>query len=134
MALVCGPASSIRSAVALHRHARSAYVARRAYFGEFGREECDAIETPDEKVPDVLVFTRGCTAERRLTLIANFHTKEDSAKSACAATSSDGQHLSLCLAPASWLRRYHLWIIRPQPRERPYRSDGELPASKSHMR
>eukprot|EP00931_Biecheleriopsis_adriatica_P061877 TRINITY_DN3722_c0_g1_i1.p1 TRINITY_DN3722_c0_g1~~TRINITY_DN3722_c0_g1_i1.p1 ORF type:complete len:3061 (+),score=639.06 TRINITY_DN3722_c0_g1_i1:1306-9183(+) len=49
---------------------------RRAYFGSFGNEECDKIQTPSPEVQDVLVFTRACTPEGRIVLAANFHTEE----------------------------------------------------------
>jgi len=52
---------------------------REAYFGGFGSEACDEVKTPDPQIPDVLVFERGCSADTRVLVMANFHqnsTKE----------------------------------------------------------
>mmetsp|Transcript_159747 Transcript_159747/g.512567 ORF Transcript_159747/g.512567 Transcript_159747/m.512567 type:complete len:3105 (+) Transcript_159747:145-9459(+) len=47
---------------------------RRAYFGDFSLEQCDVIETPDPAIVDVLVFTRGCTEDGRVLLMANYNS------------------------------------------------------------
>ena len=49
---------------------------RRAYFGDFGADECDQVQYPSFATPDVLVFVRGCNASRKVLLFANFHTTE----------------------------------------------------------
>ncbi|CAJ1445279.1 unnamed protein product [Effrenium voratum] len=46
---------------------------RRSYFGDFGREECDKLVLPESPIPDVLAFSRGCTEEGRVLVVANFH-------------------------------------------------------------
>eukprot|EP00931_Biecheleriopsis_adriatica_P028266 TRINITY_DN1687_c0_g2_i5.p1 TRINITY_DN1687_c0_g2~~TRINITY_DN1687_c0_g2_i5.p1 ORF type:complete len:3114 (-),score=646.00 TRINITY_DN1687_c0_g2_i5:69-8834(-) len=49
---------------------------RQAYFGDFGRAECDEVKTPSPQIPDVLVFERGCTAESRVVVLASFDTEK----------------------------------------------------------
>lgn len=70
---------------------------RRAYFGEFGNEECDQIQTPTYKTPDVLVFIRGCSADKKVLLVANFHTSEQRLASIDAVPWSSGTVLTDCL-------------------------------------
>lgn len=70
---------------------------RRAYFGEFGSEECDQIQTPTYKTPDVLVFIRGCSADKKVLLVANFHTSEQRLASIDAVPWSSGTVLTDCL-------------------------------------
>eukprot|EP00442_Polarella_glacialis_P024641 CAMPEP_0115122638 /NCGR_PEP_ID=MMETSP0227-20121206/46955_1 /TAXON_ID=89957 /ORGANISM="Polarella glacialis, Strain CCMP 1383" /LENGTH=3177 /DNA_ID=CAMNT_0002524635 /DNA_START=126 /DNA_END=9659 /DNA_ORIENTATION=+ len=48
---------------------------RKLYFGSFGSEECDKVETPNEPTPDVLAFVRGCSATSKVMLMANFDTE-----------------------------------------------------------
>eukprot|EP00931_Biecheleriopsis_adriatica_P031342 TRINITY_DN18394_c0_g1_i1.p1 TRINITY_DN18394_c0_g1~~TRINITY_DN18394_c0_g1_i1.p1 ORF type:complete len:1877 (+),score=386.70 TRINITY_DN18394_c0_g1_i1:87-5717(+) len=50
---------------------------RRAYFGQFGQEECDKIQTPSPAVQDVLIFIRGCNESSKVLVMASFHTLED---------------------------------------------------------
>ena len=49
---------------------------RRAYFGSFGRAECDDVKTPVPELQDLLIFWRGCSAEGVVLVASNFHTKE----------------------------------------------------------
>lgn len=71
---------------------------RSAYFGEFGDEECDRIQTPTYQTPDVLVFIRGCTASKKVLLVANFHTSEQRLASIDAVPWTSGTILTDCLA------------------------------------
>eukprot|EP00930_Biecheleria_cincta_P039601 TRINITY_DN27203_c0_g1_i1.p1 TRINITY_DN27203_c0_g1~~TRINITY_DN27203_c0_g1_i1.p1 ORF type:complete len:3112 (-),score=539.42 TRINITY_DN27203_c0_g1_i1:137-9322(-) len=49
---------------------------RRTFFGEFGQEECDNIQTPQPSIPDLLIFVRGCNSTSKVAVMANFHTKD----------------------------------------------------------
>eukprot|EP00434_Breviolum_minutum_P038614 symbB.v1.2.034261.t1/scaffold4394.1/size40221/1 len=49
---------------------------RRAYFGDFGNEECDELILPEAHLLDVIVFIRGCNKAKRVLVMANFNAKE----------------------------------------------------------
>eukprot|EP00435_Cladocopium_sp_Y103_P012619 s1297_g3.t1 len=49
---------------------------RRAYFGSFGRAQCDEVKTPMPELQDLLIFWRGCSAEGLVLVAANFNTEE----------------------------------------------------------
>lgn len=49
---------------------------RRAYFGSFGRAQCDEVKTPMPELKDLLIFWRGCSSEGLVLVAANFNTQE----------------------------------------------------------
>ena len=50
---------------------------RRWYFGDFGKEECDAVTAPNPQIPGVLVFERGCDSFSKVLVVASFETVEN---------------------------------------------------------
>lgn len=48
---------------------------RKAYFGDFGEEECDQLRTASHLL-DVVAFIRGCQKDRKVLVVANFNAKE----------------------------------------------------------
>ena len=69
---------------------------RSAYFDGFGREEllvwegfgkeamrCDRLETPRQPTSDVVSFVRGCTADSKVLVLANFHATWRAFQKAC---------------------------------------------------
>lgn len=73
---------------------------RRAYFADFGSEECDQIQTPTSQMPHVLVFIRGCSASKKVLFLASFHTAERRNASIDSVPWSSGTVLTDCLATA----------------------------------
>jgi len=69
---------------------------RRAYFGQFGSEECDRVQAPSFATPDVLVFLRGCTS--KVLVFANFHSTQNRSASMDALPWIRGTQLVDCLA------------------------------------
>eukprot|EP00931_Biecheleriopsis_adriatica_P028267 TRINITY_DN1687_c0_g3_i1.p1 TRINITY_DN1687_c0_g3~~TRINITY_DN1687_c0_g3_i1.p1 ORF type:complete len:3167 (-),score=584.59 TRINITY_DN1687_c0_g3_i1:97-8973(-) len=47
---------------------------RQMYFGDFGADECDRIDTPSPEIAGVLVFERGCNSSTRVVVVASFDT------------------------------------------------------------
>jgi len=57
-----------------YRYVQRLNALRKAYFGNFGSEECDVVDTPADPVAQVLIFTRGCSAADRVIVVANFNS------------------------------------------------------------
>jgi len=70
---------------------------RRAYFGNFGAEECDEVQYPSYATPDVLVFLRGCNASSKVLVFANFHTTQNRSASIDALPWASGTRLTDCI-------------------------------------
>ena len=80
-----------------YRYIRRLNALRRAYFGAFGNDECDQIQTPSVASNDVLAFIRYCDAQKKVLLLANFHTSEERSASMDAVPWADGTELTDCI-------------------------------------
>lgn len=59
-----------------YRYVQRLNLLRQVYFGDFGSVDCDSLDVPSTGFEDVLAFSRGCSPERRVAVVANFHAAQ----------------------------------------------------------
>lgn len=57
-----------------YRYTARLYALRAAYFGDFSTDQCDDIKWPNPQIPNIVAFSRGCTADSQVLAMGNMNS------------------------------------------------------------